>query len=83
MIYTLTLNPAIDRELTVDEIEYNKVLSAMEARVDLGGKGFAGLDFAARDHDVGAGARKGEDHFAAETAATAGDKGYFAGEVEE
>ena len=40
MIYTLTLNPAIDRELTVEEIEYNKVLSAMEARVDLGGKGF-------------------------------------------
>ena len=40
MIYTLTLNPAIDRELTVEEIEYDKVLSAMEARVDLGGKGF-------------------------------------------
>ena len=40
MIYTLTLNPAIDRELTVEKIEYDKVLSAMEARVDLGGKGF-------------------------------------------
>ena len=40
MIYTLTLNPAIDRELTVEEIEYNKVLSAIEARVDFGGKGF-------------------------------------------
>jgi len=40
MIYTLTLNPAIDRELTVDKVEYDKVLSALEARVDLGGKGF-------------------------------------------
>jgi 1-phosphofructokinase family hexose kinase len=40
MIYTLTLNPAIDRELTVDKVEYDKVLTAVEARVDLGGKGF-------------------------------------------
>ena len=40
MIYTLTLNPAIDRELTVDKVEYDRVLSALEARVDLGGKGF-------------------------------------------
>jgi len=40
VIYTLTLNPAIDRELTVEEIEYDKVLSALEARVDFGGKGF-------------------------------------------
>jgi 1-phosphofructokinase family hexose kinase len=40
MIYTLTLNPAIDRELTVEEIAYDKVLSALEARVDFGGKGF-------------------------------------------
>jgi len=40
MIYTLTLNPAIDRELTVEKIEYDKVLSALEARVDFGGKGF-------------------------------------------
>lgn len=40
MIYTLTLNPAIDRELTVDKVEYDTVLSALEARVDLGGKGF-------------------------------------------
>ena len=40
MIYTLTLNPAIDRELTVDKVEYDKVLSALEARADLGGKGF-------------------------------------------
>ena len=40
MIYTLTLNPAIDRELTVEEIEYDRVLSALEARIDFGGKGF-------------------------------------------
>ena len=40
MIYTLTLNPAIDRELTVEEIEFDKVLSALEARIDFGGKGF-------------------------------------------
>jgi len=40
MIYTLTLNPAIDRELTVEKIEYDKVLSALEARIDFGGKGF-------------------------------------------
>lgn len=40
MIYTLTLNPAIDRELTVEEIEYDKVLTATEARIDFGGKGF-------------------------------------------
>ena len=40
MIYTLTLNPAIDRELTVREIAYDQVLFAAGARVDLGGKGF-------------------------------------------
>jgi len=40
MIYTLTLNPAIDRELTVEEIGYDKVLSALEVRIDFGGKGF-------------------------------------------
>ncbi len=40
MIYTLTLNPAIDRELTVEEIEFDKVLSTLEARIDFGGKGF-------------------------------------------
>lgn len=40
MIYTLTLNPAIDRELTVEGIEYDKVLTATEARIDFGGKGF-------------------------------------------
>lgn len=40
MIYTLTLNPAIDRELTVEKVEYDAVLSANRARVDIGGKGF-------------------------------------------
>ncbi len=40
MIYTLTLNPAVDRELTVTEMQYDSVLRAVEARVDFGGKGF-------------------------------------------
>ncbi|MFZ3070641.1 MAG: 1-phosphofructokinase [Anaerolineaceae bacterium] len=40
MIFTVTLNPAVDRELTVRQIEYDEVLRATEARVDFGGKGF-------------------------------------------
>lgn len=40
MIYTLTLNPAVDRELTVPAIEYDSVLRASQSRVDFGGKGF-------------------------------------------
>lgn len=40
MIYTLTLNPALDRELTVATIEFDTVLRARESRVDYGGKGF-------------------------------------------
>jgi len=40
MIYTLTLNPAVDRELTVPAVEYDAVLRATESRVDFGGKGF-------------------------------------------
>ena len=40
MIYTLTLNPAVDRELTVEEIVFDTVLRASEWRVDCGGKGF-------------------------------------------
>ncbi len=40
MIYTLTLNPAVDRELTVEEVKYDSVLRASESRVDFGGKGF-------------------------------------------
>ncbi len=40
MIYTLTLNPAVDRELTVPAMEFNSVLRASESRIDFGGKGF-------------------------------------------
>jgi len=40
MIYTVTLNPAIDRELTVPLIEFDEVLRATESRIDYGGKGF-------------------------------------------
>ncbi len=40
MIYTVTLNPAVDRELIVPAIEYDSVLRATAWRVDCGGKGF-------------------------------------------
>jgi fructose-1-phosphate kinase PfkB-like protein len=40
MIYTLTLNPALDRELTVPMVAFDEVLRATESRVDYGGKGF-------------------------------------------
>lgn len=40
MIYTLTLNPALDRELTVAELAFDQVLRASTLRVDYGGKGF-------------------------------------------
>jgi 1-phosphofructokinase family hexose kinase len=40
MIYTLTLNPAVDRELTVPAMEYDSVLRATKSQVDFGGKGF-------------------------------------------
>lgn len=40
MIYTVTLNPAVDRELLVEEIVFDAVLRASEWRVDCGGKGF-------------------------------------------
>jgi len=40
MIYTVTLNPAVDRELVVDKIAFDTVLRASEWRVDCGGKGF-------------------------------------------
>ncbi len=40
MIYTLTLNPALDRELSVPEFAFDKVLRASKVRVDCGGKGF-------------------------------------------
>src|SRR6266498_349782 len=40
MIYTLTLNPAVDRELTIAAMEFDSVLRASESRIDFGGKGF-------------------------------------------
>lgn len=40
MIFTVTLNPAVDRELTVDAIAYDTVLRATKWQVDCGGKGF-------------------------------------------
>ena len=40
MIYTLTLNPALDLELTVDSLPFNQVLRARDTRTDCGGKGF-------------------------------------------
>lgn len=40
MIYTLTLNPALDLEFTVGEISYDHVLRAEQVRADCGGKGF-------------------------------------------
>ena len=39
MIYTLTLNPAVDHELTVPALQFNSVLRASETRRDAGGKG--------------------------------------------
>ncbi len=40
MIYTVTLNPALDRELTVPALQFDAVLRASALRVDFGGKGF-------------------------------------------
>ena len=40
MIYTVTLNPAIDRQYTVEKITRNDVLRARDFRTDLGGNGF-------------------------------------------
>ena len=40
MIYTLTLNPAVDREMTVPALAYDTVLRASDWQVDPGGKGF-------------------------------------------
>jgi 1-phosphofructokinase family hexose kinase len=39
VIYTLTLNPTLDRTLTVAEIVFNDVLRASQVRLDWGGKG--------------------------------------------
>lgn len=40
MIYTVTLNPAVDRELSVSQLAYDTVLRALSGRIDFGGKGF-------------------------------------------
>jgi 1-phosphofructokinase family hexose kinase len=40
MIYTVTLNPALDLELTVPAIQLDSVLRAIAMKVDAGGKGF-------------------------------------------
>ncbi len=40
MIYTITLNPALDKQLTVAEIRFNDVLIAERVQLDFGGKGF-------------------------------------------
>ena len=39
MIYTVTLNPAIDRELQVTEPEFHKVMHANSSQMNYGGKG--------------------------------------------
>ena len=40
MIYTITLNPALDKQLTVSDICFNDVLIAESVQLDFGGKGF-------------------------------------------
>jgi 1-phosphofructokinase family hexose kinase len=40
MIYTVTLNPAVDKELVVPAIEVDTVLRSQEINIDYGGKGF-------------------------------------------
>ncbi len=40
MIYTLSLNPALDVELIVPELSFDTVLRSTDSRVDPGGKGF-------------------------------------------
>jgi len=40
MIYTVTLNPALDRELTIPAFVFDSVLRAARSTVDAGGKGF-------------------------------------------
>ncbi|MEI7988794.1 MAG: 1-phosphofructokinase, partial [Chloroflexota bacterium] len=39
MIFTVTLNPVLDRTLTVSQISFNDVLRATNTRLDWGGKG--------------------------------------------
>lgn len=40
MIFTITLNPALDKQLTVADIRFNDVLIAEKVQLDFGGKGF-------------------------------------------
>jgi 1-phosphofructokinase family hexose kinase len=40
MIYTITLNPSIDLQYTIQAFAFNEVLRAQVVRRDLGGKGF-------------------------------------------
>lgn len=40
MIYTVTLNPALDRELIVPALSFGEVLRATATQIDVGGKGF-------------------------------------------
>lgn len=40
MIYTVTLNPAVDKEMVVPAIEFDTVLRSRGSRLDWGGKGF-------------------------------------------
>lgn len=40
MIYTLTLNPAVDWELQIEHFELNSVSRSKQSRIDCGGKGF-------------------------------------------
>ena len=40
MIFTLTLNPAVDWELRIDHFELNSVSRSKQSRIDCGGKGF-------------------------------------------
>jgi 1-phosphofructokinase family hexose kinase len=40
MIYTVTLNPTLDRTLTVPQITFDQVLRATSLQLDWGGKGF-------------------------------------------
>jgi 1-phosphofructokinase family hexose kinase len=40
MIYTITLNPAVDKELVVPALKFDTVLRSQKVNVDYGGKGF-------------------------------------------
>ena len=39
MIYTLTLNPAIDKTIVIEEFKRNQVNRSLDSRKDVGGKG--------------------------------------------